>query len=467
MMTPDKIVELVEKKQSYLAHNFQLIDIFEGNLQCYIDAELKRQLSAQTYQQAMFRLSPVNILPKVIDKLTNIYQTSVNREVIGGTEADDELLDWASDSMEANVFLNTSNELYNLCKTSLIYPYAYKDKPKIRVIQNDRFVAYSDDQLAPHIPTQITIFGDMIDGVAIYWTWDAQSFMISDSNGDLRRDLMAKYDNYDGINPIGRLPFVYVNESKNKLYPTIDTDTLKMVKVLPVMLTDLNVAAMFQSFAIIYGIDVDFSELKFAPNVVWSAKSDPTTDKKPEVGTIKPQVDYDQVLGLIQSQLSMWLSSKGIRASSIGTLTQDNFASGISKVIDEMDTYEARQKQVEVYKAAEKDLWDLVLHDMLPYWQQTGQISNRAVFSPSATVDTQFAVQLPMQSRGAAVAGLKEEYAAGFISRKRAIAKLNPDMGADDVDELIKEIDEERGFVEISDNTTDQGAGESDQGAAS
>lgn len=467
MMTPDQIVELHQKRGSYISHNFQLIDIFEGNLQCYIDKELRAQLSPQTYQQAVFRLSPVNILPKVIDKLTNIYQTSVLRTVEGGTETDKALLDWYADSMCANTMLNISNELFNLCKTSLLYPYVQNGAPKLRVIQNDKFMVFSDDALSPHIPTQVTVFGDCIDGKNIYWTWTSDNLMISDSDGKIRYELMAKYNNPDGVNPIGRLPFVYVNESKNKLYPTIDTDTLKMVKMLPVMLTDLNTAAMFQSFAILYGVDVDFTDIKFAPNVVWQLKSDPTTDKKPEIGTIKPQVDYDQVLGLIQAQLSMWLATKGIRASSIGQLAPDNFASGISKVIDEMDTYEARQKQVSVFEDAEEELWDLTLNYMHPYWKDSGQVDNNATFTPSAEVGVKFAVQLPMQSRGAAVNDLKTEYASGFISRKRAIAKLNPELSDAEIDALILEIDQERGFAQQSDTSGNPNPGQSDQTSAS
>ena len=45
-----------------------------------------------------------------------------------------------------------------------------------------------------------------------------------------------------------------------------------------------------------------------------------------------------------------------------GGLSTDNFASGISKVIDEMDTYEARQKQVVVFKRQSQNfgIWLLI-----------------------------------------------------------------------------------------------------------
>jgi len=89
-------------------------------------------------------------------------------------------------------------------------------------------------------------------------------------------------------------------------------------------------------------------------------------------------------------------------------------------------------------------MWELILKTMHPYWVSQGMIENVGMFSPNAKIRTTFAVQLSMQSRGQLVKDLREEMAAGFITRKKAIAKLNPEMGEEDVDELMAEIDQER-----------------------
>lgn len=450
MLTPKDVIDLVQNKAPQLSHNHKLIDVFGGSLTPYIVQDLEAQLSPQSFEQQMHRLSPINLLPKIIDKLTNIYQTAVTRQAVDGSETDAELLSWYVDSYAANDYMNTSNELLNLCKTSLIYPYVSRGMPKLRVILNDRFVVYSNDPIDPNIPTHVIVLGDKVDGKDIFWTWSADAFQISDSDGRARPDLMKAFNN-DGSNPIGRLPFVYVNESKHALTPCPDSDLLRMIKLIPIMCSDLNMAAMFQCFSILWTIDLNDTNLKFAPNAVWALKSDPTSDKKPEIGSIKPQVDYDQVLGLIQSQLTIWLSTKGIRAGSVGTLTTDNFASGISKLIDEMDTYEARQKQTGIYLKAEAELWDLTMNYMHPYWADSGQIDNPARWTPTASVATKFTVQLPAQSRGVAVRDLRDEYAAGFISRRGALAKLNPEMSDAELDALMVEIDAER-TIKADDN---------------
>lgn len=450
MLSPKEIKEIVKSKSEYLSHQHVLIDIFEGNLSRYVDADLKNQLSHQSYEQARHRMAPINILPKVIDKLTHIYQTPVLRTVEGGNDTDKALVDWYVYNMGLNQKMNSANELYNLCRSTLLYPFVDKGVPQVRVVLNDRFVVYSDDPIQPEKPTHVILLAGSEGPKQIYWTWSADNFVITDSDERLRLDLMNLYENPDGINPIGRLPFVYVNASDHRLCPIIETDTLSIVKLLPVMLSDLNLAAMFQSFSIMYGIDVNDENIKFAPNAFWRLKSDPSSDKKPEIGQIKPQVDFDQVLKLIESELSMWLGTKGIRAGAVGQLSPESFSSGISKIIDEMDTYEAREKQVTEFKETEAEFWDLLLNDLHPYWSETGQIDNNSRFTPTALVITDFVKQLPQQARGQVVRDIKEEYMAGFISRKRAIKALNSEMSDGQVDDLILEIDQERNGIEES-----------------
>lgn len=445
-MTENIYLKTINSYADYLKHNYVLLDIYEGRLSPYIIEDLKDQLSMQSFEQAIKRLVPINVLPKIIDKLTNIYQTSVTREVIDGNDTDKESLAWYEEKTNINVQMNCANELYNLCKSTLIHPYVYDGIPQIRVIQNDRFIVMSMDRVNPTVPTHVIIFAGRKNNKDIFWIYSANEFFVMDSSGDIDHEEMARLGMEDGVNPYGILPFVYANQSKYNLMPIQNTDTLRMTKVIPIMLTDLNLAAMFQSFTILYGLDLNAENLKYAPNAFWFLKSDPTTDKTPQIGTIKPEVDFQEVLNLVQSELSMWLGTMGIRASSVGQLTAETFASGISKVIDEMDTYEARQKQTKSFLKAEDELWKLIFNHMHPYWVKNNLIENKALFSPSASVITNFAIQLPMQTRGQVVRDLKEEYMSGFTTRARVLKTLNPEMSNQEVEDLENEIDEERGF---------------------
>lgn len=237
MISPQQVCKLVKDHASYLKHNHELIDVLEGNLLPYIDEDLKADMSKQSYEQARSRIVPINMLPKIIDKLTNIYQTGVIREVVDGTDADKELLAWYEYKLDINKKMNMANEMFNLCKAQNIHPYVNNEgEPKLRVIFNDKFIPYSENRVQPDEPTGMIVLAGKIEDKDIYYVYDREQFFIYDSQENIRYDLMAEYNN-DGMNPYGELPFVYAADSRSeRLLPVQDTDTMKMVKVVPIIL---------------------------------------------------------------------------------------------------------------------------------------------------------------------------------------------------------------------------------------
>lgn len=444
-----QIIEEIEKNKNLIGQNKDLFEIFEGQLLDHVDAALRCQLSEQSYMQARHRIAPINVLRRIIDKLSKIYQQSPTRTVIDGTDQDKELLAWYEEKLGINEKMNQSNEFSNLQKNNLIEVFLDGDQPKMRTISAHQFWVYSDNMVDPTVPTHIAIFdSDMsvkkndrkADKFRIYTD---DEFLIVDSDGDIMQHEMNEIGNPERINPYGILPFTYVNTSANLLVPLPDTDTLSMSVLIPILLTDLNHAVQFQSFSMMYGIDVDVQDIKRAPNAFLDLKSDPASDKTPQIGSIKPQVDIDQVLGLVASEFSLWLNTRGIKPGSIGEMNRDNFASGVSKMIDEMDVSEHRQRQVTIYRNVETDFWDRLLNHIHPFWVANGMIENRHIFSPNARVETNFKPQVPLLRRGDLIRELQAEMMAGFTTRKRAIKILNPQMADDEIEDLMREIDRE------------------------
>ena len=449
MITQDISKQIIEhcKTQQYLiGHNTQLFDIFEGDLLTYVIDELKATFSEKAFKRILPRVAPINVLKKIIDKLSKIYQQNLFRTVIGGNEQDSILLKSYEKSFAINMKMNQSNEFFNLFKNNLIQVY-YDPKKRslqVRVIPSNQFTVWSNDPIEPNIPTHVILYYGKRNGKETYIIYSNTNFVIVNEENEIQRDLMMATGNPEGIIPWGQMPFIYVNKSMNKIIPIQDTDTLKMTKLIPILLSDLNYAVMYQCFSIIYGIDVDDKNLEMNPSSFWHFKSDPTTNKKPEVGMIKPQVDIGETLSLIQSELAFWLETRGIKAGSMGSLDGQNAASGISKIIDEADTYEDRIKQIGYYVDAEERFWDLVLHKMHTYFVSQGMIDNKYIFTSTATVETKFPEQKPLVSRQEMVNTLKTERDAGFISTEKAIKRLNPEMSENDIDELMVEISEER-----------------------
>lgn len=460
-----KIVEIAKERENYLAHNKCLLNIYEGDLLQYIEKDLRLTMSPRAFTQAMSRVAPINILIKIIDKLSKIYQQRLTRYVADGVEEDSSLLSWYEKKLQINNKMNISNEYFNLFKTSLIYPFLNKGQPALRIIPGDRFFVISDDLVDPMNPTCVVLVmreeKDYKNGVTtIYQAFTDQEQVFFNSKGEILFDEMAKMNNPEGINPIGKIPFVYVNKSTNRLMPIQDSDTIKMTKLIPIILTDLNYAVMYQAFSIVYGINLDASQMEKNPDTIWFLKSD-DPEKKPEIGVLKPEVDISETLNLIQSQLSMWLNSKGIRPGSIGTLTQDSFASGISKMIDEMDTSEDRKEQVGYFVDAEAKLWDLIMHNMHPYWVSQGLIENSYLFTSTASVITEFIEQRPMAQRKDLIEEVYREYSLGFMTLKDAIIRLNPEFSETKALEYLNEIQKER-TIEIDASTLQQNIDQSD-----
>lgn len=459
--TIKELAKTIEATKSYRDHNGLLFDVYEGELLPEIKRRLKGQVSENAFEQVCNRIAPINILNRIVRKLSRIYQEEPSRYVEDGVAKDEDLLKWYEEGIDVNTVLNLGNEFFNLMKGCLLEPFISNGKPYLRAIPFDRFFVYSDDETFPNRPTAIGVFmgfrqNSFTNSQEIWHVWTDDEFLIIDQKGQVLADEMAASGNPDGINPYRKIPFVYVNRSQSLLMPKLDTDTLELTTLIPILLADINYSVMYQAFSIIYTIDVDSEDVKLNPNAIWELKSDGDGELKPEIGSIKPQVDISEVLGLIQAELAFWLNSRGIRAGSVGSVSTENMSSGISKIIDEMDAAEDRKEQVGFFTKAEKELWDLIFRHMHPVWVQYGMVENRALLSPNAKIMTNFSEQLPLLNRGDFVEDLEAEMRAGFISRRRAIKKLNPRMSESEIDELIAEIDSEREFLEIEDEQSEE-----------
>lgn len=442
-----KLIEAWRGHDSTLKHNEVLFSISEGELLPHVLADLKRQLSENSFERIKHRVPPINILIRIVDKLSKIYIRPPIRTIIGGKKRDQKALDELVKSLNYNVAMSEANVFFNTFKNTWVEPFLYKGKPSIRSIPSDRFFVYSNDKVDPTKPTHfVKIMGlDQEKKHTVFYGYTADEFLIFDSSGRVFDDLMLMNENPEGINYYGCLPGVYINRSRHWLTPKIDTDTLNMTKLIPVLLADCNFATMFQSFSIIYGIDVNDENLKMAPNAFWSFKSDPSRETQPQIGVLKPEVDTDKVLSLIKAELAMWLESKGIKPGTVGSMTVENAASGIAKMIDESDTTEDRKKQVSIFAPHDAECLELIINNMLPIWRNDPNfIADIPLFGLDYQVSTEFPEQKPIVDEGAATDTEIKKINAGLTTKKRAIKKLNPDMTDDEIESLMMEIESEK-----------------------
>lgn len=428
-----EIIDYVKKHKNFLEHNRVLLDVYEGNLRQYIESAMRASLSSEYFEKIQSRILPINILQRYTEKVSSVYNNSPSRKSGSAQDA----VDFYMDKFELNVSGGIANTYATLFKGFAWEPYINKSgMPALRELSFDRFLVMSDSEVDPEEETIFIKFmgkrGDKDEDLKLHVYTDNEFDSFYMDGAEATEDLV---DN-QGLNPIGVIPFVYGKRQKNKLIPTCDTDILAMTKAIPIMLSDAAGAQMFQCFSVLWALDVDLKDLKLSPNAIWDLKSDRSSDKTPQVGTIKPEADTDKIVSFVINMFVLWLETKGVRVGSIGNIDAGNAASGISKIIDEMDVNAIKEKSQEWFERDEEELFNKVLPKITRYWAEMG-VSDIVIMPENPGVEIEFPDIEPLVSRAEVIANLKEELNMGVITLDVAIRKLYPKLEQEAIDEIV------------------------------
>ncbi|MGV8130656.1 MAG: hypothetical protein ACP5N7_00975 [Candidatus Pacearchaeota archaeon] len=423
-----KIFRYIESKKVQLDYEEQIFEILEGDVSKYLNMALKNQLNEKAAEEAIQRSCPINILRKIVDKLSKIYSKGVLR--IANNPNNQELVD--KYSLVVDDFFTEANHQFNAYKRCGIEIYHDVDSEEIgfRTIPSYLYLVHSSDLVNPLKMTEfIKVFADK------YLIYTDESLVAYDMNGS---EVPTKSG---GINEYGIIPFAYISRSKYKIMPISDSDMKQMSILFPTLLSDLNFSIKYLTNPIVYGVDVDCGNLVRNPNVFWSFKT-LEDGKTPSIGSITPDADINGILSNVKEQMSFWLETKNIKADAIGIGTTDSSSSGLALLIRNIDTTEDRNQQITYFKKLEQDFWERLakIHN---YLADIGAIKDRRKFTEDFTVTVKFPMQKPIEDRQQMVERLKLEVDSGFNSRENAIKELNPDMPQEQIDDLLEDIDED------------------------
>jgi hypothetical protein len=407
----------IEDNKTFLANNAEKLEIYEGKLLPLVDNVMRTTVSANYYDKIKERLVPINVLTRIVDKLSKVYVSEPMRKDAVYQDFIEKVEDEASLSME----MALADAYSHLFKGYALEPFLDRGRVRIRVLPYDRFLPMAND---PKCPTKMTDFIKIMDEDLFFAYTDTEFFAFNNKG----QELPEYYEQNGGVNPLGRIPVVYGNRSRQDIIPVEDTDIVQMTKMIPVLLSDLAGAIMFQCFTVIYGIDVKAENLTMSPNAFWSLKSDSKNDSaKPSLGTIKPEADIEQVLNYIKQTFAFWLETKGVRIGSLNSIDAGNAASGISKIIDEMDVYEIKRSQILHFRREERELWDL-LKDMNNIMWIGDESYKGTVISDDYAPSVVFDEPRPEISREVMVRTIDLEYKGGYLDAESAIKELYPDL---------------------------------------
>lgn len=443
------LLNYIRSNHKFLENNKQLFEIFEGDLLNKVKAILRKTLSPSYYSKIEERLIPINILRRVIDKLSKVYAKAPKRTVLVGKETDQQLLDYYVSLFDFDKRMNEADEYSNMLKGYALEPFMHTKGPRLRTLPFERFLPYSDD---PIDPTEMTVFIKFMGKMPvikkirgrdkevmkdIFFTYDDEEFDAFDEDLETYEPALV---NNEGINPYQTIPFLYDGRSRTTVLPTMDTDTLQMSLVVPTLFSDASGVVMFQCFSIFYGIDIDLDNVTYSPNALWSLKSDARSEKQPQLNVLKPEADIDKILQFISSTFISWLETRGVRTSGIGQADVSTL-SGISKIIDEMDTFEIRKANIERFRVAEKIFWEDKMPKIHNYWLSAG-LAKGPAFSEEFEISIEFEEPKPMIAKKDIIAEKAMEVNSGFKSHETAIRELNPEWNDERVQEELNKISE-------------------------
>lgn len=433
-----KIIKYVKDHKKFLEHNYKVLDIYEGNLRKYVEESMQQSLSAAYFNAIQDRILPINVLQRFTDKVSNTYSKPPMRTAEGQGQA---FVDHYAKTLDIDVSGGVANTYATLHKGFAWEPYIDKNgKPQLRELAFDKFLVMSDSEESPDEETVfIKLMGKKTadEDSLLLFVYTDEEFDAFYLNGATAPEYLE--DN-QGLNPVGTIPYVYGKRQKNKLIPTLDTDILAISKAVPIMLSDAAGAQMFQCFSILWAIDVDLTKLKLSPNAIWDIKSDRSSDKNPQVGSLKPEASTADVVSFVINCFVLWLETKGVRVGSIGSIDGANAASGIAKIIDEMDVNEIKKKSQAWFKRDEEELFNRVLPAMNRYWLSIGVDSRYLapqVDSPGVVVA--FEEPTPMLTRQEEIANIKAELDLGTMTREQAIKKLHPKLDETEVAAIVNQ----------------------------
>ena len=456
------IVAHLNQYLDFSQFNLTLYEMLEGQVRKQVEDSLRKEiLSHAALTRALQRIPSINVLRKSTEKLSKVYVEHPSR--LADNDTDRDVMSKIVRDSNMNRMLQDANRIYNAQNMFALEPYVQNRQHKMRVLAGHQFLPFSDN---PSNPAEMTVFikflgpdptsdnrikyddsGQLLQNTQIreidlFALYSDTEFLIMDGTGTARYDLMEMWQ-LPVVNPFGRIPFVYRSKSSLQLIPFPNQEAYDITVLVPKLLTDLNYAAQFMSHSIIWTKNTDLTGQEINPDATVNL-GDSTEDGDPEMGVIEPSVDIENVLRLIEYELSSYFSTVGIDTKTNGVLDNGRDTSAVGKAIDEGDVTSERKIQTEVFRSVEKDWWAL-MRDVQDYWSSRNVVDEKRKFS-NKFVDTfriKYAEMKPFKSEKQILEEIEMWRDQKLMTRKQALRTLRPDFTEKQIDDWIAELDKE------------------------
>lgn len=446
--TLKEIAEIVRSDQNTvrIADDTDRYTVYNGKLRDLIQRAINKEFKKnETVEQLVNRIIPINIVQKIVDKLATLYLQPPRRQPMDKNPSDQELIDQLSIPLQINRQGKVANRYLKLHKHLLWEPYLDGDGvPRLRTLPSQDYTPIATDPLSPDKPGIIvkSLIRHSEQSKRRFAVWTDENFWVIDGNGNIDFEQMKELGNPEGVNPFGKLPFVFIADSDGQeLIPISDDDLISMQVVISILLTDLAFASKYQLWSIIV-----IKGAQQNASITWNPNSLVKLPQGVDIEAIKPQLDTDQALSFIETLVGMLLTTKNLSVGDItGSITGVNPQSGVAALIDRAETTEDRLDQEQFFIQGERDLWKLIAHTMMPVWVQSKKISPEYVgkFSENFRLSITFADPKPIVSDDQMVDLEIKKLENKLTTRMNALRTINPDMDMEEIEILEADIREE------------------------
>lgn len=457
-------------------------DIYKDGGKKFLLEQIKTEFGPDAVKE--MRLTPINFLKKVINKLSTIYKEAPVRKC--ELESDQILLDYYVEELEFNQKMQKVNRYYNLHSNTAMYfvpigneiefmvipPYLYSlvsNPINPLEIKTWIFSAFIEEgSIAPNRDngpaTGNQSFsrdqgqktqGDMVDSQEkqelmnrqlIFWS-DEEHFTTNE-NGD-RIKFNSEAGNEQFLNPIMMCPIVNVTKDRDaETWATQGEDLVDLSIALQLGWTDLLTIAKHQGFGIMTMTSKEQpKQMNIGINkTIWLKQGDDGV--APTVDYINSAAPLDKYNALLMDLLGLMLTTNDMTPQSVsGNQQPQTVLSGFSRLIQMSDTIEAVEADKPVLKDAEKEGWEIIKawHNFM-YDSNILSEEARALGKFSDQFDPQilYKSSKPIESEDEILARIEKELNLGLITKKDALAKLNPNSTTEQLDAKIQEIDQEK-----------------------
>lgn len=483
-----KIIEEIEAPENKYRkeESYRRFEIYRERQRKYIMQRLAGETSVKSVRD-MRTITSINLTRKMIHEMASIYKYAPNREYTDLSEQQTEVMDSHYKYSKANINYKQSNRMFKLheqcaikimpkhgfINMKVLQPHHYDvvpnmydpEKPEIYVISSfDRQRIFTENEFenvksrrfenrmytSDGVNQKIGDPDDWRDQRRIYYWWTPQYNFATDEAGNVLDDEtkmpVSQPDlDADFINPIGRLPFVDVAIEKDDEFWVRSGSSITEFNVdFGVQLSDNVNINRLQGFsqAVITSVEQPKDILVGPHSCLW-LKADPNDDaaQRPSFQFVTPSPDLSSSLQMSEDLLRYFLASKSINLKAI-TEGQMTAASGLEKLLQMIEKFEASQDDIDLYKWVEQDAYEIMLkwHNV---FRQTTDGFDPKVDGPSMPEESEVMVQFSkpqmIQTKKEKLDHIIRQLDNGLITQIEAIEELR-EVDEEKAEEIYQKI---------------------------